>query len=149
MVLEAVQPVQVISLKAYLSRGGSKSNHSFKRLKDSSSLKSDMMEKAEQWAKKNVGKNYDGRFQWSDKTFYCSELVWKVYHQCTDIKLCKIKKVKDYNLKHPKVAQMIKERFGSVSRLNLEEKIVAPSDIYDSELLVEFHPFKQKEALKK
>jgi len=144
MVLEAVQPVQIISLKAYLTRSGPKSNHRFKRLKDPSSLKQDVLKRAAQWAKKHVGKNYDGRFQWSDKTLYCSELVWKVYHQCAGIELCKIKKVKDYNLEHPKVKQMIKERFGSVDRLNLEEKIVAPSDIYDSELLVEFHPFKEK-----
>lgn len=149
MVLEAVQPVQIISLKAYLSRSGPQSNHRFKRLKDQTALKKDPLKQAAVWARKHVGKNYDGRFQWSDKTFYCSELVWKVYHQCAAIELCKVKKVKDYNLEHPKVKQLIKERFGSVNRLNLEEKIVAPSDIYDSKLLVEFHPFKKKEALKK
>ncbi|MEZ7956570.1 MAG: YiiX/YebB-like N1pC/P60 family cysteine hydrolase [Rubritalea sp.] len=149
MVLEAVQPVQIISLDAYLSRSEPKANHRFKRLKDSSALNSGVLERATLWAKKHVGKNYDGRFQWSDNSLYCSELVWKVYHKCADIELCKVKKVKDYNLDHPKVKQLIKERFGSVTRLNLEEKIVAPSDIFDSELLVEFYPFKDKKGLQK
>jgi hypothetical protein len=149
MVLEAVQPVQIITLDAYLKRSGSKSNHRFKRLIDPSLLKPDAFKRSTKWAKKHVGKNYDGRFQWSDNKLYCSELVWKVYSQCADIELCKVKRVKDYNLDHIKVNQMIKERFGSVSGLNLNEKIVAPSDIFDSELLVEFHPFNNKKSLQK
>ncbi len=144
MVLEAVQPVQIISLEKYINRSGSKFKHCFKRLKNTSKFTPEAIKKAAKWAKKHVGKNYDGKFQWSDKTLYCSELVWKIFHQCADIELCKIKKVKDYNLNHPKVKQMIKERFGSISLLNLEEKIVAPSDIFNSKLLVEFHPFKKK-----
>ncbi|MGJ8658003.1 MAG: YiiX/YebB-like N1pC/P60 family cysteine hydrolase [Akkermansiaceae bacterium] len=149
MVLEAVQPVQIISLEDYFKRSGAKSTHSFKRLKDTSTLNKDIFTRASAWAKKHVGKNYDGRFQWSDQTLYCSELVWKVYHECAGIELCRVKKVKEYNLEHPKVKQLITERFGSVNRLNLEEKIVAPSDIYDSELLVEFQPSKKRELIEK
>lgn len=149
MVLEAVQPVQIISLENYLKRGGAKSQHRFKRLKDPSQLGVDILTKASAWAKKHVGKNYDGRFQWSDHTLYCSELVWKVYHECASIELCPIKQVKDYNLAHPKVKQLINERYGSVNNLDLEEKVVAPSDLYNSELLVEFHPFKKKQLIEK
>jgi uncharacterized protein YycO len=149
MVLEAVQPVQIISLDAYMRRSGGKSVHEFKRLKDTSAIKPEALKLASAWAKKHVGKNYDGRFQWSDTTLYCSELVWKVFHECAGIELCDVKKVKDYNLEHPKVKQLIIKRFGSVNKLDLEEKIVAPSDIYDSELLVEFHPFKEETALQK
>ncbi len=65
MVLEAVQPVQIISLDAYLSRSEPKASHRFKRLKDSSALNSGVLERATLWAKKRVGKHYDGRFQWS------------------------------------------------------------------------------------
>ena len=101
------------------------------------------MAKALKWAQKHVGKNYDGKFQWSDQRLYCSELVWKIYKECTDIELCKVKQVKDYNLDHPKVKKLIEQRFGSANRLNKEEKLVAPSDIFNSKLLVEFHPFKE------
>ncbi len=149
MVFEAVQPIQIISLDAYLKRSGSHSKHSFKRLKDPSSLNQEVFTKASLWAEKHVGNNYDGRFEWSDKTLYCSELVWKVYHRCAGIQLCPIKKIKDYNLQHQNVKQLIKERYGSVEHLNLEEKVVAPSDIYDSELLIEFHPLKKNKTLLK
>ena len=135
MVLEAVQPVQTLSLQKYLNRYGKNRKHSFMRLKDPSKLKPEFIAKANTWASKHLGKNYDGRFQWSDKTMYCSELVWKIYDEAADIQLCKIRQVKDYDLKHPKVAALIKNRFGSIDRLKLDEKIVAPSDIADSELL--------------
>ena len=145
MVFEAVQPVQIITLEAYLKRSGSLAKHKFKRLKDPTLFDDATLTKALAWAKKHVGKNYDGKFQWSDNTLYCSELVWKIYKECADIELCKVNQVKDYNLEHPKVKSLIKARFGSVNRLNKEEKVVAPSDIYESKFLEEFHPFKKSE----
>jgi len=140
MVFEAVQPVRVIHLEQYLGKS-KKSNHQFMRLKNTSMITAETMVKAQKWAKKHVGKNYDGRFQWSDTTLYCSELVWKIFYECAGIELCKVKQVKDYDLEHPTVKKMITERFGSINKLNKDEKIVAPSDIYQSDLLVEFHPF--------
>jgi len=144
MVLEAVQPIQIITLESYLKRGGKTATHEFKRLKDYSDFGDNTLSKALAWAKKHVGKDYDGKFQWSDNTLYCSELVWKIYKHSTGIELCKVKQVKDYNLEHPRVKKLITKRYGSIDHLNKEEKIVAPSDIYHSDLLVEFHPFKEK-----
>ena len=143
MVLEAVQPVQVISLESYLKRAGSLTKHSFKRLKNTT-FDETTLSNSLKWAKKHIGKDYDGKFQWSDSTLYCSELVWKIYNECAKIKLCKVKQIKDYNLEHPKVKNLIIKRFGSLDRLNKEEKMVAPSDIYNSRLLIEFHPFETK-----
>ncbi len=108
------------------------------RLKDPSKLKPEFMAKAKIWAGKHLGKkNYDGRFQWSDKTMYCSELAYKIYSEAAGIELCDIKQVKDYDLSYPKVKALIKSRFGSVNLFKQDEKIVAPSDIADSELLEE------------
>jgi len=149
MVLEAIQPIQIISLENYIKRGGPKAVHCFKRLKAPSLIKNNGLSRAAEWAKKHVGKDYDGRFQWSDQTLYCSELVWKIYHQCADLMLCPIRRVKDYNLQHPKVKKLIQDRFGSINKLNLEEKVIAPSDIYDSKLLIEFHPLEKKNLIKK
>jgi len=145
MVLEAVQPVQIISLASYLKRGGPEAKHSFKRMKNPELLSPDFLVNAANWIRPHIGRDYDGRFQWSDQALYCSELVWKIYKHGSNIELCEIKKVKDYNLIHPKVKRLIIERFGSISRLNLEEKVVAPSDLYQSELLVEFYPLKVKQ----
>lgn len=143
MVFEAVQPVQLISLKNYLSRGGGKYTHVYKRLKDRSKLTPEAQEKALTWAKKHIGGNYDGRFLWSDKNLYCSELVWKIYQVSTGIQLCKVRRVRDYKIQHPKVLALIKARFGSIDRLKLSEKVVAPSDVFNSELLIEVQPSKK------
>lgn len=142
MVLEAVQPVQFISLNSYLSRGGGKYTHIYKRLKDNSKLTPEAQQKAATWAKKHLGGDYDGRFLWSDKNLYCSELVWKIYQASTGIELCKIRRVREYKLEHPKVQSLIKARFGSIDRLKLDEKVVAPSDVFHSPLLVEIKPEK-------
>lgn len=135
MILEAVQPVQAVSLKDYLNRYGEKGVHQVMRLKDRTKLDAKAQQNANVWANKNLGKNYDGRFQWGDDKLYCSELVWKVFDQAAGIKLCAPKKMKEYNLKHPVVQFLIKRRYGSVKKINLEEKVVAPSDIADSALL--------------
>lgn len=135
MVLEAVQPVRIISLKNYLLHRGDLKKHQIMRLKDRSKLNAEVYQKADAWAKKNVGKNYDSKFQWGDNKLYCSELVWKIFKETADIELCAPKKMKEYNLKHPVVEALIKRRYGSINKLNLNEKVVAPSDIADSELL--------------
>ena len=144
MVLEAVQPVQLISLESYLARGGGKYTHEYKRLKDRTKLTPEALTKAKSWAKKHIGNNYDGRFQWTDNNLYCSELVWKIYQVSTGIELCKVRQVKDYQLQHPKVQALIKARFGSIDRLKLDEKIVAPSDVYQSTLLISLTPLNEK-----
>jgi len=143
MVLEAVQPVQFISLDSYLARGGGKYTHVYKRLKDRSKLTPEAQQKAMLWAKKHLGGNYDGRFLWSDNNLYCSELVWKIYQVSTGIELCAVRRVKDYQLQHPTVQALIKARFGSVDRLKLDEKVVAPSDVFHSPLLIEIKPEKK------
>ena len=143
MVLEAVQPVQFISLERYLARGGGKYTHVYKRLKDRSKLTPEAQQKAMLWAKKHLGGNYDGRFLWSDNNLYCSELIWKIYQVSTGIELCEVRRVRDYQLEHPKVQALIKARFGSIDRLKLDEKVVAPSDVFHSPLLVEIKPEKK------
>lgn len=139
MVLEAVQPVQTLSLQKYLDRGNDR-KHIFMRLKKPHTLDATFLPKSRLWAAKHLGKNYDSRFQWSDTTMYCSELVWKIYSEAADVKLCELKQVRDYNLTHPKVAALIKQRYGSITKLNLTEKIVAPSDIATSKLLKQIKP---------
>ena len=43
---------------------------------------------------------------------------------------------RDYDLKKPSVQKIINERFGNSARLPLDEKVVAPSDLATSSLLV-------------
>lgn len=133
-VLEAIQPVQVVTLDSFRKR--SKVFHA-KRLKERSHLTADAVKKGLAWGEKQIGKDYDLLFQWDDGTLYCSELVWKVYQEATGQKLCEPKTFKSYFLDKPAVRQVIQKRYGDVSKLPEKEPVVAPSDIATSALLVE------------
>ncbi|MFC4992571.1 YiiX/YebB-like N1pC/P60 family cysteine hydrolase [Rubritalea tangerina] len=134
-VLEAVQPVKFTKLEDFIKRHP-KSFHA-RRLKDTSSINAASLSRAEQWAKQNIRKDYDLKFLWDDKKLYCSELVWKVYKHAADVELCEKRPMKSYNLEHPTVASLIKQRYGDLNNLPLDSPVVAPSDIAESELLVE------------
>ncbi len=70
---------------------------------------------------KYIGKKYDTSFSWTDKRMYCSELVYKIYAD-NDIKLCKLRRVKDYKVKE--FTKYLKKR-----AISLNELVVAPSDL--------------------
>ncbi len=133
MVLEAVQPVGAVPLADFLARGKPGTNRSL-RLKQP--LSAEALERGRAWATAQVGKNYDGKFQWDDSRLYCSELVWKIY-QHAGVELCKPRHFRDFRLEDPKVREIIVHRYGSVEALPKDEKVVAPSDLAASPLLEE------------
>jgi uncharacterized protein YycO len=133
MVLEAVQPVGVVSLKTFMSRS-TPGTFMARRLK--AAIPFEKYRAARAWAMGQIGKNYDGRFLWDDKNLYCSELVWKIYQQA-GVELCKPRRFQDYQLDNPEVKALIQERFGSIEAMPKNEKIVAPSDLATSDLLEE------------
>jgi hypothetical protein len=133
MVIEAVQPVSVATLEDFMARGR-KEAFTARRLK--TAIAPDAFQKAREWAAAQVGRDYDVRFGWDDKKLYCSELVWKIYQQA-GIELCPPRRFRDYNLQRPEVRKMIEQRYGSMDRLPMDEKVVAPSDLAASKLLME------------
>lgn len=133
MVLEAVQPVSVVSLETFKSRS-KPGTFIARRLK--SPLSAANYQVARAWAEVQVGKNYDARFRWDDDTLYCSELVWKIY-QHGGVELCAPRRFRDYHLDDPKVKKLVGERYGSIEKMSLDEKVVAPSDLATSPLLVD------------
>ncbi len=133
MVLEAVQPVSITTLENFIA-GADKDTFTARRLKTAPTPEA--IQIAREWATVQVGSDYDIRFSWDDKKLYCSELVWKFFEQA-GVELCKPRKFRDYDLEHPLVKKMIENRYGSIDRLPLDEKVVAPSDIVASTLLVE------------
>ncbi len=145
-VLEAMQPVKVTSLADWKKR--SKVFHA-RRLKDSSKLNATALKKALAWGEKQIGKDYDLKFRWDDKTLYCSELVWKIYEKSTGLKLCKPKSFQSYYLSDPVVRSVIKQRYGSVDNLPMKEPVVAPSDLAASPLLKEVPLRSKKKAGKR
>ena len=133
-VLEAIQPVSVITLKQWKAR--SKVFHA-RRLKNEKALTPAVFQKASDWTSKQLRKDYDILFQWGDDELYCSELVWKVYHQAAGVKLCQPKPFKSYFLEDPAVTRIVKARYGDLDQLPENEPVVAPSDLAESPLLEE------------
>jgi hypothetical protein len=133
MVLEAVQPVRASTLRDFMARGKPE-GFTARRLK--TVVAPEAYRKARTWAEAQIGRDYDVRFGWDDKKLYCSELVWKVY-QHAGVELCPPRKFRDYDLQRPAVKKIIEQRYGSMDKLPLDEKVVAPSDLASSELLVE------------
>lgn len=131
-VYEAVQPVKVTPLEDWITHGkGSK--YSVKRLKKSEKqLTPEQLNAMKNYGKKMLNKNYDIYFGWSDTEIYCSELVWKIYKNGADIEVCPTKELKDFNLNHPLVQRIMYQRYGS--QIPYTEKVVAPSQLFDSEL---------------
>lgn len=133
-VLEAVQPVSIVSLADFKRR--SRIFHA-RRLKDPSVLNQKNFEKALTWGRRQLGKNYDPLFKWDDQNLYCSELVWKVFKKAANLELCRTKTFKSYFLEKPAVRQIIQQRYGNRANLPANEPVVAPSDLARSPLLVE------------
>lgn len=133
MVLEAVHPVSVATLEAFMARSR---KEAFTARRLMTAITPDAYQKARKWAEAQVGREYDVRFGWDDEKLYCSELVWKFYQQA-GIELCPPRKFRDYDLQRPEVKKIIEQRYGGMDRLPMDEKVVAPSDLAASTLLVE------------
>jgi len=131
-VFEAVQPVKLTPLEDWIGHGkGNK--YVVKRLKNDSVLTAAILQKMKAYSQQFDGKEYDAYFEWTDNRIYCSELVWKIYKNAAGIELSKLQELKDFNLSDERVLKIIKERYGNDIPLN--EKVVAPSNLADSDLL--------------
>jgi uncharacterized protein YycO len=133
-VFEAVQPVKQTPLDKWIARGKD-GKYVIKRLKNSDQiLTPNTTAKMKQVSNEFNGKNYDLTFEWSDDKIYCSELIWKIYQRATGIEIGKLEKLKDFDLTNEVVKKKMKERYGD--NLPLEETVISPAAIFDSDLLI-------------
>ena len=133
-VLEAVQPVKYTKLSKWIDHGKD-SHYILKRLKNRNSLlTNEILNQMKTEGEYFLNNDYDIYFNWSDDELYCSELVWKIYNRAAKIELCQLNKLKEYDLSHREVKNIMKKRYGN--NLPLEELMVSPQDIFDSELLI-------------
>jgi len=134
-VIEGTQPVKLTPVKDWINRGID-SHYVAKRLTDFDKRVSPAdINKAITVGDKYLDKDYDFFFGWSDSLIYCSELVWKVYKEAWGIELCPLKKLADFDLSHPVVRAKAEERYGE--NIPLDEPVVAPADLFDSDMLYE------------
>ena len=133
-VYEAVQPVKRTPLNEWIARGVNK-HYVIKRLKHAEKvLTPTVVSKMKELATGFAGKDYDLTFEWSDDRLYCSELVWKIYQRCANVEVGSVQKLKEFDLSNPIVKAKLKERYGN--KVPLEESVISPQAIFESELLV-------------
>lgn len=123
LVYEAIQPVCKISLLEFNARG----KGIVKRLKNRNFTQLEI-EKL-----KLENKNYDDTYSWGDDKIYCSELVYKLYFNALQITLCNMRKIGDYDFSHPLVKEKMEQKYHN--QIPVNEPMVAPSDLFDSDLL--------------
>lgn len=132
-VFEAVGPVKLTPLQEWIDRGKDR-YYAVKRLKNAEAvLTPNAITQMKQVGKKYIGKPYDIYFGWSDESIYCSELIWKIYHQATGIEIGKLEKLKDFDLSGKAVRTIMNQRYGD--KIPLEETVISPAALFNSPLL--------------
>jgi hypothetical protein len=133
-VFEAVQPVKTTPLDKWIARGEN-GHYVIKRLKNTDQvLTAEALGKMKHEGEKFKGKDYDLTFEWSDDKIYCSELIWKIYQRATGIEIGKLEKLSDFDLTSEVVREKMKERYGE--KIPMDEIVISPAEIFDSELLM-------------
>ena len=133
-VYEAVGPVKLTPLEEWIKRGVD-GHYILKRLKNADDVLSvENLSKMKSVGNSFEKKPYDFLFNWSNDEIYCSELVWKIYHEALGIDIGKLELLKDFDLSSPEVKNIMKERYGNDVPLN--EKVISPIAMFNSDLLV-------------
>jgi uncharacterized protein YycO len=126
-VLEAVQTVRLTPIDEWIKRGV---NGKYSVTRYTKPLSKDDVDRMYMYAKNQLGKPYDLKFQWSDRRMYCSELIYKVY-VAGGVTLSDCKVFKDYDIKTPAVRKLIEKRYSG--DFSSEEPVITPVDLYNSE----------------
>jgi hypothetical protein len=107
--------------------------YEIKRLKDQTLLTTEVINKMLATARSKLGLHYDLSFSWDDTEMYCSEYIWKIYNKALNINVGSLKPLKEFDLSHPAVKAKLTERYGK--NIPLNENMISPGDMYNSELL--------------
>jgi uncharacterized protein YycO len=134
LVFEAVGPVKSTPLAEWTARGEN-GHFVVKRLKKADDVltPANLARMKEIGETRYRGKPYDIHFGWSDDRLYCSELVWKIYRDGAGVKIGAVQKLGDFDLSHPTVRQLMKERYGET--IPFGEKVISPAAMFASDLL--------------
>lgn len=134
-VFEAIATVRFTPLEAWVARGVG-GRYVVRRLKQP--LEQAQVSRLRSAADAYAGKPYDLYFEWSDERIYCSELIWKMFHQALGIELGRRQKLREFNLTHPAVKAKMRERYGKM--IPLDEPVISPGAQFDSPWLRTIEP---------
>ena len=129
-VFEAIATVRYTPLANWIARGEG-AHYIVRRLKAGvTPAKANELRSA---AEKYANKPYDLYFEWSNERIYCSELVWKAYHEALGVELGVRQKLREFDLSDPVVKAKMRERYGT--RVPLDEPVISPAAQFESPLL--------------
>lgn len=131
-VYHAVEPVSRNTLAEFAAMSAD-GKYEIRRLRDQTVLNREIINKMLQEAKSKLGVHYDTGFHWSDQELYCSEFIWKLYEHATGLHIGEPRPMRSFDLSHPVVKQIMEKRYGK--NIPLDEKMISPGNMYDSELL--------------
>jgi hypothetical protein len=133
---EAVQPVKITPLAAFIARGKNKEYRVYRHKALDVPDTKDAVAALKAALLAYQGYNYDIYFEWSDKQIYCSELVYKGYYKALGLEVGTLQKIGDLKLDGPQVKKLIKDRLAKIGRsLNLNEPVITPiSEMLDPNL---------------
>ena len=137
-VYEAVEPVRRRTIEQWIAQGVGET-FEVRRLKDPAALTAEVLDNMLAVSKTQLGKHYDGKFEWNDKKIYCSELVWMIYEEGAGIELCAPRPMSEYDLSSPEVKRQIEMRYGKTAPM--DEPMVSPEDLLRSDLLAPVEVF--------
>ena len=133
-VFEAVSTVRYTPLGEWARRGLEDGRFVVERLKRHVALDHAIQDGSfDRACRAFEGKPYDSFFGWGDDRIYCSELVWKVYHEAIGLDLAHLKRLKDFDLSDDRVQALMKKRYGR--HVPLDEPVVSPGQLFESKLL--------------
>lgn len=132
-VYEAIGPVKKTQFKTWIAMGDS-NYYIVRRLANADSVMTESTtNKVRASVNKRLGIGYDIYFGWNEALIYCSELIWKAYHEGAGIDLGTPKPMKEYDLSHPVVQKTMAERYGA--NMPYDTLMISPGDVFDSPLL--------------
>lgn len=133
-VYEAIQPVKLTPLDAWIDRGLN-DHYVIKRLRNSEQLLTQKaLTQMSIIGDQYKGYDYDLYFEWSDDRMYCSELVWKIYKEALNIEIGELQKLSEFDLSNDLVQQKMQERYGE--HMPLDEKVISPAAMFNSDKLI-------------
>jgi hypothetical protein len=131
-VYEAIATVRYTPLATWAARGDG-GTYVVKRLRRP--LDSRQVAKLRAAARPFEGRPYDLYFEWTNQRIYCSELVWKMYHDALGIELGGLQKLREFDLADAAVRAKMRQRYGD--HVPFDEPVISPARVFASPLLVE------------
>lgn len=120
-VIEAVQPVQIVPLEAWIRRGVEGHVAIRRPTTPLTEAQTDALEAA---ARTHLGKSYDLAFSWDDDRIYCTELVAKAYQDALGWTLGERRPMASWNVTDPQILAAMRAR-----GMDPNEAALAPVDL--------------------